>query len=166
MSESSGSQRVCLVADEAVLVEARDGHETRANAKALDAILADVATLPDYGLKLVPTPDGGHAFESRSVLIDERVREAAHRAYPDANVVYAYLANTVRDLDTSAEFPYSMVAGLRTLDGDGIPPGTIVLNRWAADEFRSVNGQIEYLLQRAVDQRRKERKRVRRKKPD
>jgi len=29
-----------------------------------------------------------------------------------------------------------------------------VLNRWAAKEFRSVNGQIEFLLQRAVDERR------------
>jgi hypothetical protein len=29
------------------------------------------------------------------------------------------------------------------------------LNRWAAREFRSVNGQIEFLLQRAVDERRK-----------
>ena len=28
------------------------------------------------------------------------------------------------------------------------------LSRWAADDFRSVNGQIEYLLQRAVDERR------------
>jgi hypothetical protein len=28
------------------------------------------------------------------------------------------------------------------------------LNRWAAREFRSVNGQIEFLLQRAVDERR------------
>ena len=27
------------------------------------------------------------------------------------------------------------------------------LNRWAADEFRSVNGQIEFLLQRASDER-------------
>ena len=27
------------------------------------------------------------------------------------------------------------------------------LNRWAAQEFRSVNGQIEFLLQRAVNQR-------------
>ena len=27
------------------------------------------------------------------------------------------------------------------------------LNRWAASEFRSVNGQIEFLLQRAVDER-------------
>jgi hypothetical protein len=26
------------------------------------------------------------------------------------------------------------------------------LNRWAAQEFRSVNGQIEFLLQRAVDE--------------
>ncbi|WP_018629488.1 hypothetical protein [Niabella aurantiaca] len=25
-----------------------------------------------------------------------------------------------------------------------------LLERWAADEFRSVNGQIEYLLQRAL----------------
>jgi hypothetical protein len=25
------------------------------------------------------------------------------------------------------------------------------LNRWAAEEFRSVNGQIEFLLQRASD---------------
>lgn len=30
------------------------------------------------------------------------------------------------------------------------------LNRWAAQEFRSVNGQIEFLLQRAVDERRKQ----------
>ncbi len=29
------------------------------------------------------------------------------------------------------------------------------LNRWASQEFRSVNGQIEFLLQRAVDERRK-----------
>lgn len=27
------------------------------------------------------------------------------------------------------------------------------LNRWAGQEFRSVNGQIEFLLQRAVDER-------------
>jgi hypothetical protein len=27
------------------------------------------------------------------------------------------------------------------------------LNRWAAEEFRSVNGQIEFLLQRAADDR-------------
>jgi hypothetical protein len=28
------------------------------------------------------------------------------------------------------------------------------LNRWAAQEFRSVNGQIEFILQRAVRERR------------
>ncbi len=28
------------------------------------------------------------------------------------------------------------------------------LSRWAAEEFRSVNGQIEFVLQRAVDERR------------
>jgi len=38
------------------------------------------------------------------------------------------------------------------------------LNRWAAQEFRSVNGQIEFLLQRAVDQRRKGR--LKSKEPD
>jgi len=27
------------------------------------------------------------------------------------------------------------------------------LNRWAAEEIRSVNGQIEFLLQRAADER-------------
>jgi hypothetical protein len=27
------------------------------------------------------------------------------------------------------------------------------LNRWAAEEFRSVNGQIEFLLQRATDEK-------------
>jgi hypothetical protein len=31
------------------------------------------------------------------------------------------------------------------------------LNRWAAQEFRSFNGQIEFLLQRAVTDRRKAR---------
>ncbi|MCP4546872.1 MAG: Arc family DNA binding domain-containing protein [bacterium] len=29
------------------------------------------------------------------------------------------------------------------------------LNKWASQEFRSVNGQIEYLLQRAVKEQRK-----------
>lgn len=29
------------------------------------------------------------------------------------------------------------------------------LNRWAGQEYRSVNAQIEYLLQRAVDERRR-----------
>jgi hypothetical protein len=31
------------------------------------------------------------------------------------------------------------------------------LNRWAAQEFRSANGQIEFVLQRAVEERRKAR---------
>jgi hypothetical protein len=30
------------------------------------------------------------------------------------------------------------------------------LNRWAAQEFRSVNGQIEFILQRAVNEKRGE----------
>ncbi len=29
------------------------------------------------------------------------------------------------------------------------------INRWAEDEFRSVNGQIEYILQEAISKRRK-----------
>ncbi len=32
------------------------------------------------------------------------------------------------------------------------------LNRWAADELRSVNGQIEYVLRQAVEQRKKGRR--------
>ena len=34
------------------------------------------------------------------------------------------------------------------------------LNRWAAEEFRSVNGQIEFVLQRAVEQRKKDEKKT------
>jgi hypothetical protein len=33
------------------------------------------------------------------------------------------------------------------------------LNRWAADELRSVNGQIEYVLKRAVEERRGKKRR-------
>ncbi len=32
------------------------------------------------------------------------------------------------------------------------------LNEWSGQEFRSVNGQIELILQRAVDERRKRRR--------
>jgi hypothetical protein len=32
------------------------------------------------------------------------------------------------------------------------------LNEWAAQEFRSVNGQIELILRRAVDERRRARR--------
>lgn len=34
------------------------------------------------------------------------------------------------------------------------------LNRWAARDFRSVNAQIEFILQRAVDERRKGKRRA------
>ncbi len=33
------------------------------------------------------------------------------------------------------------------------PPLWEELNRWAAQELRSVNGQIEFLLRKAVDER-------------
>ncbi len=32
------------------------------------------------------------------------------------------------------------------------------LNQWASQEFRSVNGQIEFILQRAVNERNKHRR--------
>ena len=32
------------------------------------------------------------------------------------------------------------------------------INRWAEDEFRSVNGQIEYILQDAINKHRKGKK--------
>lgn len=32
------------------------------------------------------------------------------------------------------------------------------LNRWASDDFRSVNAQIEFLLRQAVEQRRRARR--------
>ena len=41
-----------------------------------------------------------------------------------------------------------------------IDPGLFAeLEKWAADEFRSVNGQIEYLLREAVRGRRRSRRR-------
>jgi len=39
------------------------------------------------------------------------------------------------------------------------------LERWAAQEFRSVNGQIEFLLQRAVKEHRRPRRAPRRRAP-
>ena len=37
-----------------------------------------------------------------------------------------------------------------------IPPGLWKeLEKWAADELRSVNGQIEYILRQAVDKRKR-----------
>lgn len=40
-----------------------------------------------------------------------------------------------------------------------INPDTLKdLEQWAADEFRSTNGQIEYLLQQAINARKKSRK--------
>ena len=32
------------------------------------------------------------------------------------------------------------------------------INQWASQEFRSVNGQIEYILQRAVNEQKKHRR--------
>jgi len=40
------------------------------------------------------------------------------------------------------------------------------LAAWAADEFRSINGQIEYLLNECVKQRRRSREKAREENPD
>jgi len=40
------------------------------------------------------------------------------------------------------------------------------LEKWAGDELRSVNGQIEYVLARAVKEAGRERKRANRPEPD
>ncbi len=40
------------------------------------------------------------------------------------------------------------------------------LQRWAADDLRSVNAQVEYLLRRAVEERKRGRSRTAQQKPE
>jgi ABC-type antimicrobial peptide transport system permease subunit len=103
--------------------------------------------LADYGLSLEKTTRGYFNLTSQRMLLEPAVTRAARRAFPSAQPVLTYLANTIAAEDR--EIPYSTVAALdpvaepplgplRTREGrplGAIRDDEIVLNEWAADDL-------------------------------
>lgn len=118
-------------------VSANPGHVGAASA--LDALLAEAATLEDYGLKLSSAGDVT-ILEAANLLLPHRIERAVRQAFPAANTVFAYVADALRHTTSGREIPYSMVAGMTFLPGGQVPAGRIVLNQWAADDLDATPG--------------------------
>ncbi|NOZ23201.1 MAG: ABC transporter permease [Planctomycetes bacterium] len=105
----------------------------------LQKLLKESASLQDYGLRLVSLHNTGLSLESDSIFLNQETEQAA-RADPHAEPVLVYLANTIRDLRSDQECPYSMAAGMETVEGRPLGPDEIFLNQWTAEELGAKAG--------------------------
>lgn len=136
-----------------VFVSAGEGRKEKKGARRLShklqGLLRDVLRLEDYGLHLVEAKGGELVLESEQILISRAVEQAAENAEARPVKVFAYLADTVADLRTGREFPYSTIVGIGALPDGPIKEDEIVLNRWAADDLRAAPGdriEVSYLV--------------------
>ena len=122
------------------------------NADVITDVIAPVAALDDFGLKLRATPAGDTIVETRAGLLPDaladRITAIAREQNRIALPVLTYVANTIRSRDR--EIPYSVVSAieLQLETGDAsLPP--IWLNQWAADDLGARTGDevtLEYFL--------------------
>jgi len=120
-----------------LLVAARDGHEGRLGAAALDDLIDSTAAVADLGLRLLES-DGVTILESERVFIPGGVENAL--APLGGEGVAAYLAETVSDLRSGREAPYVTVAGMSSPPGGELERGEVALNAWAADDLAAKVG--------------------------
>ncbi|MHC4506869.1 MAG: ABC transporter permease, partial [Planctomycetota bacterium] len=92
--------------------------------------------------RIAEASGGDLSLESGRVFLDAESERAASRVGARSNRVLVYLADTVKDLRTGREMPYSTVAGAGRLPGGELAPGEIVLNRWAAADLRARAGDV------------------------
>lgn len=136
-----------------MLVESLAGRADDDGSARLNRILAEAATLADYGLVQRPSTDGREmVFGSRSTYIPPAVDRAADRAAAGRFAprrVSVYLVNNVVKVGDpppatspgaarpagEAAIHYAVAAGVSALDDGPLRPEEIALNRWAADRL-------------------------------
>lgn len=139
----------------ALLVSSRArpaGSGAQSELAALARALGAAARSEDYGLRVSDVGEGALSIESSQIVMPGPVEEAVRAALSGSTAVFAYLAETIRDVDTRKEIPYSMVAGLDTLSGEALREGRIALNRHAAEDLGARPGHrisLEYPVRSA-----------------
>lgn len=109
----------------------------------LEAALATVAQLGDYGLKIEHVEQAG-ALEIASdrIFIDPEIGNALTTAIPEAQPVVSYLVNEFRIGDRTT--PYSIAAATTSQAASFLPvdlgDDEIVLNDWLADDLQATPG--------------------------
>lgn len=99
-------------------------------------------TADDLGLRVRSAPGGRLNIETESGVLAPALVDAIRQVAPDAVNYLTYLVNRLTAAG-GATTPYSLVTAAPLPD----PPGSIVLNRWAADDLKVTPGaeiEIEY----------------------
>jgi ABC-type antimicrobial peptide transport system permease subunit len=127
-----------------LLVGRRSGAAGPGGSEASVALNADCA-LADLGLELRRLPAGGAELRGSRVFLEAPAVRAATEVDPGAIGVLTYFVYEVRKGEAAS--PYAFVSAIGPLDGqsgaaalpaplDGkLAPGTIVINRWLADDI-------------------------------
>jgi putative ABC transport system permease protein len=132
-----------------LLVAAKPGHSTAADAEALNRMIGQVATAGDYGLEVEKSADKSRAvLTSKATYIHPAIVEAAGKLADEKKValqkVSVYLINNVVKVnaagakeDAKAVVHYALAAGMNDLGDDGgrLAPDEIAVNQWTADQM-------------------------------
>ncbi|MFH1377841.1 MAG: ABC transporter permease [Planctomycetota bacterium] len=127
-------------------------------AERLKTLLAESSVPEDYGLffrqgnssLILSGPSNDLIIESSDLLLPVAAGRALESAFPDsAASVLAYVVDTIRRVETGAECPYALAAGVSRLPDGDIPDGAVVLNQWSADDLGAQPGDrivFEYVV--------------------
>ncbi|MGA2499420.1 MAG: ABC transporter permease [Tepidisphaeraceae bacterium] len=124
-------------------------------AKSLNDMLRSIVTLPDLGLSLSRSADGGDAIlGSASTFITPPVDAVAEQVAAELKLplrrVSTYLINNVVKLgDSPGQIHYCIAAGLSDLPGATIKDSEIAVNQWTADRLALKVGdtvRLDYYL--------------------
>jgi ABC-type antimicrobial peptide transport system permease subunit len=144
-----------------LLIKAKPNADPRTATAKLNAILAEIARLDDYGLAITHSPIGHEAIlNSRTTYISPTIDRAADSAAKQLGFslrkVSVYLINNVVKVDgaqPAKAIHYAIAAGLSDLDGQPLQDDEIALNAWSADQLQAKVGdriRLDYFQRRST----------------
>jgi putative ABC transport system permease protein len=106
----------------------------------LQAFIKKSVSSEDFGLELVQSNDNQWLIRSDRVFMDSLLSAEITNLYPESQPTLSYFANSIRYGDNST--PYSFVNA--TTRFPQLQPGSIIINRWMADDLHvSVGDSVE-----------------------
>lgn len=144
-----------------LLIKANPNTDSNTATAKLNAILADVARLDDYGLTITRAPTSDQAIlNSRTTYISPVVDRAADTAAKSLGFmpqkVSVYLMNAVvkvKNEEPTQAIHYAIAAGLSNLDGRPLQDDEIALNVWSAERLNAKIGdriRLDYYQRRST----------------
>lgn len=129
-----------------LMVHAKNGVASPADADLLNQRLRDIVALEDYGLSIGQTGQPGRsAVTSRATYLDPPLVAAAQETGVPLQKVSVNLVNSVKLDPGGREVHYAVAAGISPLDDRDLGDDEIAINQWTADQLGAKVGDRLHL---------------------